>query len=391
MVEEEGHETASGARLEVSVLRGRATPGDAAIERFLDACPESFAQQTVGWRNVIAPIGPDDPFFQVCRRAGEICGVLPAYAFEGPLGRILTSVPQAGPLGGVACAGGADDEAVYAALIEAYLALARDSGAALASLITNPFRPDRAIYDRHFRPGYALENVTQALDLQNDVDENGEPRRASENVRRNLRRAGAVALRVDDDQNPESVAAWYEIHAERHRAIGATPLPKALFTGALAEMVPRDKARFFFVRRATGKGEMIAGGFYVYHGEVIDALMPAMRMEAASLAPNYHLAAHTIRWAKRRGLRYYNWEPSPPTGGVARFKRQWGSTEVSYYYLTRVTGDASAILAATPEEVSRHYPWHYVVPFDRLGPAASGESTASTREAAWSARHGHGR
>lgn len=386
---------ADGAGLAIEIVRGTATPADSALERFFDACPASFAQQTVAWRNVIAPIGPDEPCFLVCRRGEEIRGVLPAYAFEGRLGRIMTSVPQAGPLGGVAFAGGEDAGAVYEALLTAYLDLARESGAVLASLMTNPFRPDRPLYDRHFRPDYVLENVTQALDLENDVDDDGEPRRASANLRRNLRRAEQSALRVDEEQSPEALSAWYEIHAERHGAIGATPLPKALFTGALAEMVPRDKARFFFVRRTDGKGEMVAGGFYVFHGEVIDALMPAMRMEAAPLAPNYLLAAHTIRWARGRGLRYYNWEPSPPSGGVARFKRQWGSADFPYHYLTRVTGDAAAILSATPAEISRHYPWHYVVPFDRLGDRlGSGPgrgAAASTRDAAWTARHGQRR
>ena len=128
---------------------------------------------------------------------------------------------------------------------------------------------------------------------------------------------------------------------------------------------------------------MVAGGFYVAREAVIDALMPSMRTDAAKLAPNFLLAMHTIRWAHARGIRYYNWQASPPEGGVDRFKRQWGSRDHDYCYFTRVTGDASRMLSSTAAEISQGYPWHYVLPFDQLGGASSG---TSTRSSAWKAR-----
>jgi len=377
-----------GAALATSVASGTGTDQDAEIEAFFEHCPGSFAQQTPAWRNVIAPLGPDAPHFLVCRRAGEVVGVMPAYAFDGPLGRILTSVPQAGPLGGIACGWAAGAEAVYDALLEAYLALANSLDAVVATLITNPFHPDRALYEKRFRPDYDLENVTQVLDLEEDLDEGGMPARMSANLRRNLRKATSGGLRIDEDQSAENLEAWYAIHAERHAEIGATPLPRELFRGALAEMVPKNKARFFFVRRTAGRGEIVAGGFYVFHDQVIDALMPSTAKAYANLAPNFLLAAHTIRWARERGLRYYNWEPSPPAGGVYRFKRQWGSRDITYHYLTRVTGDAAPFLQSTPAEISRHYPWHFVLPFDKVGSAEGDAREGSSREAAWAARYG---
>jgi len=354
------------------------------IDAFFEACPESFAQQTTAWRDVIAPIGPDEPIFLGCRDGGRLVGVLPAYRFAGPMGAILTSVPQPGALGGVAALPGADRESVYSALVEALLKVARDRDCSLATVIENPFRPDRALYDRTLEPDFVLENRTLVLDLDDDVGPSGTCLHASENLRRNLRKALSGETVIDDTQTSENVDAWYAIHAGRHGRIGAAPLPRALFTNALHFMVPRDKARFFFVRLAS-TGEMIGGGFYLFHGRVIDAFMTALRDEHARLAPNHLLGAHTIAWAKRRGLRFYNWEPSPPSGGVDRFKRQWGSRDMAYHYLTRITGDAEALLRSTPEEISRSYPRHYVLPFDRIGAAGSAARAASTRAAAWNA------
>jgi hypothetical protein len=372
------------AELTVSVLPAGAGV-DGELDAFFDACPTSFAQQTRRWRDVITHLGVDEPLFLGCRRNGELAGVLPAYRFDGPLGAILNSVPQAGPIGGVACRPGEPADAIYGALLRAYTSLAAETGCALASVISNPVWPDRVLYERLFEPNYTLENSCLILDLEQVLDGEGELALPPSNLRRNLRRARSGALRIDEEQSPENVDEWYEIHRTRHLEIGATPLPKGLFTGAFETMVPAGAARFFFVRRSDS-GEMVAGGFYVFHGQVVDALMPSMRSDAAKLAPNFLLAWHSIDWARKRGLRYYNWQASPPGGGVDRFKRQWGSRDHAYCYFTKITGDAEPILGSSVAEISAGYPWHYVLPFDRIGAVGDASRRTSTRAGAWSAR-----
>ncbi len=366
--------------LETSVIASR--EAEEAVGRFLDDCPTSFAQQTPGWSRVIQSVGGDEGFYVVCRRGNDLVGALPAYVYGGPLGRILTSAAQAGALGGVACAERVDPEPVYEALLGAFLAFARDRECALATVYGNPIWPDHELCERILEPDYVLENACQVLDLEQGVDGDGGFPLASANVRRNLNKAESSGLVIDEDASTASVDEWYDLHATRHREIGAVPLPRSLFTGALREMVPRGKARFFFVRLSES-GEMIAGGFYVLHGSVIDALMPSFRSEHAGMAPNFLLAAHTLRWARAAGLRYYNWQASPPEGGVRRFKLQWGSADLPYSIHTRVTGDASAFHAATPERIQADYRWHYVLPFDAVGSAPGGEPRRSQRGPAW--------
>jgi hypothetical protein len=116
--------------------------------------------------------------------------------------------------------------------------------------------------------------------------------------------------------------------------------------------------------------------------------MPSVAAEHAPLGSAYLLGLHTLRWARARGLRHYNWQPSPPDGGVYRFKRQWGSRDVEYAYLTRVTGDAAPLLASSAAALKQGYPFHYVLPFDRLGGAA--REGPSTRREAWNAAEGAG-
>jgi hypothetical protein len=368
--------------LEVSLLPADGS-ADAEIDAFLEACPSSFAQQTPSWRDVILAVGADQPVWLGCRREGALVGVVPAYRFAGPLGAILTSVPQAGPLGGIACGDPRLREAVYEVLVEAFLEYARTRDCDLATVIGNPFWPDAELYERFMRPDWVLDNALLALDLHEDVDASGAYRCGSTSLRRNLRRARNGALSIDAEQSCSNVEEWYEIHATRHLEIGATPLPARLFESALEFMVPRNRARFFFVRVAE-TGAMASGGLYLRHGEVTDAFMPSMDSRYADLRPNYLLADHSIDWARASGSRYYNWQGSPPGSGVERFKRQWGSQERTYGFYTRVTGDATRFLEADVSVLAREYRWHYALPFDQLGAGAE-PHTRSSRTDVWNA------
>lgn len=362
-------------------VEGLDAAADAELDAFFAACPTSVAQQTPGWRRSLLALGVDRPCFLGCRRGDALVGVLPAWRFEGPLGAVFTSGVQAGPLGGVACHPESDRSEVYRALLDAFRQRATDEGCAVATLITNPFWPDRDLCER-LEPDYTLENVCQVLDLETGLDAEGWPTGAASNLQRNLRKACSGGLRVDEAQTRANVEAWVDIHERRHREIGARPLPRRLFAAALEHAVPAGVARFFFVRCAD-TDELVGGGLYLHHGSVIDALMPSVASEHAGRGTAFLLGLHSMRWARARGLCHYNWQPSPPAGGVARFKRQWGSRDLSYAYLTIVTGDVAPILASSVEELKRGYPFHYVLPFDRIG-GASGAG-ASSRSDAWAA------
>jgi len=356
----------------------------AEIEGFFAVARRSVVQQTPVWADVLRRLGPDEAHVLGCRAGGGLLGVLPAYRFAGPLGAILTSVPQVGPIGGVALRDEARADAVYPRLVAAFLALASETGCALATIVTSPFWPDAARYRAVRAPDFELENACQVLDLEEALDDAGKVRDPSPHLRRNLAKAERGTLAIDEAQTEDNVAAWYEIHAARHRAIGATPLPRELFRACLEVAVPADKARFLFVRR-TDSGALVGGALYVHHGMVVDALMPSVASEALELRPTYLLALHSMRWARRRGIRFYNWQASPPGGGVHRFKQQWGSEDVPYSFLTWVTGDARALVSASVADVKEGYPGHYVMPYDRLGSGRGAPDLPSSRAGAWRA------
>jgi hypothetical protein len=373
--------------LEVVRLDVDAPDTRAELDAFFAAARHSVVQQTCLWGDVIRRLGDDEPYVLGCRRGTKLVAALPAYRFAGALGAILTSVPQIGPLGGVALRDETEADEAYPLLLAAMLETASRAGCSLATVVTSPFWSDAERYRRARPPDFELENVCQVLDLDAALDDEGALRSPASHLRRNAARAENGALLVDDAQTPENVAAWYEIHAERHRQIGATPLPRTLFAACLERAVPDDKAKFFFVRRADS-GAMVGGGLYVHHGLVVDALMPSVASAALQLRPSYLLALHSMRWARQRGLRFYNWQGSPPGGGVRRFKEQWGSRDRRYSFLTWVTGDVTAFRRASVADVKHNYPGHYVLPFDRIGTGLDTGGRPSSRTAAWRAAEG---
>ena len=235
-------------------------------------------------------------------------------------------------------------------------------------------------------PDYELENTLIALDLERDLRPDGSFTQASSRACGATSR-GRTPARCESTTSRASanLEEWLAIHEERHREIGATPLPRQLFRAALAHMVPVGRARFFFVRRVDD-GEMVAGW-----------LLPATRrrgrcVHAVDAQPSRASCVPTIcsrrcrsHWARRAGARFYNWQASPPEGGVRRFKQQWGGRDHAYSFLTRVTGSAERLLAADPAELAAGYPWHFVLPYDRLGARAGSDAAASRRDSAWRA------
>lgn len=362
--------------LELAILEG-ASPADGEYDAFLDTCRRSVVQQSTVWRDVIAPLGPDEPRLLLARDGRGAAGALPLYIFRGPFGAVATSVPQPGPLGGVACADGRPDRpGVYRFLLEAAVRLAREEGCALLTVLTSPFDDDAGLCREILRPEYELENYTQVIRLAEVFPDAGEPAYLREgswppygtkdktNIRRNLSRAREAGLRVEEPEGERDFEAWYAVHRERHQGVGARPLDRELFRRILDVAAPAGRALLLLVR----DGSEVAGGcFFVFNRRIADVFLMSARDEALGRGANYALTHAFLGLARERGFELLNWQSSPSRGGgVYEFKRRWGSRESPYRFLTRVTGDVAPILAAGDDEVRQGYRNHYVLP--RTGP-----------------------
>jgi hypothetical protein len=335
--------------------------GDEALRKRYDAlfeaCPHAFIQQSTAWAEVIGEIGPDRPFFLLADDGGADVAGLPLHLYESPSGRILTSVPQPGPLGGVfarADLGAEARAAAYAALLESARALAQEHECLALTLITSPTVPDTALYEAARPADFVLHNYTQVVPLDRPV------RRAG-GQRNNLARARKFGFQLEPCRTEAEVERWYELHRRRHEALGAVPLDRRIIDNVFRHLVPARKALFLVAR----DGERYASGtLYILHRDVMDVYAISMDADYADHAPNALLADASMEWGREVGVKHYNWQSSPSRqSGVYRNKEQWGSEERPYEFLTWLFTDRARLRAIGPEGARRDFPGHYLVPF----------------------------
>lgn len=331
-------------------------------DALFEACPRAFIQQSTWWAEVIAPLGPDRPLFLLAEGEDGAEAGLPLYRFAGPAGAIMTSVPQAGPLGGVFCRDGltkARRDQAYGVLLSEAAAVAEATGCLALSLITNPLAADAGHYRRHLVPDLEFENFTQWVPVAEVMTKDG-----------TLLMSGGVANRVRRGRREglccrrlglADFAAWYAIHQERHADLGIAPLPELLLRRLLEELEPRGKAFLLGVEHG---GELISGGLFVRHRAVCDVFIMSMRRAAAKLYPNYALTDAALRECAASGSEMLNWQSSASRdSGVYAFKAQWKAREAPYSFVTRLLGDPAPLLALGKAGLAAAYGGHYVLPF----------------------------
>jgi len=336
-------------------------PADAGLagrySNLFEDCPHAFIQQSLSWCRVIQGMGSTTPIFLLCADRGQDIAGLPLYLYRHPLGNILTSVPHAGPLGGVFYREGISESQkalVYSALLNQAVKIAQKNNCLTLTLITNPFYNDIELYEKCLSPDFVLENFTQFIALSKD-------RQCSHGHRNNLNRAKASGCEVKFCENRQELEAWYELHQKRHSEIGAPELGRELILSLFDHVVKAGKASLLLAKH---DGQIISGIFYVYHKKIIDVFMIAADSQFAELYPNFLLTDRSLQWAKELGCEIYNWQSSQSRkSGVYHFKQQWGSQEAVYYYVTKLLCRPERLLEIGIENLRKEYRGHYVVPF----------------------------
>jgi hypothetical protein len=342
-------------------------PCDAAAraryDRLIAACPHAFIQQTSLWADLIGDLGPDRPIFLVAEDGDRDVGALPLYLFEGTAGALLTSVPQAGPLGGVLLRRGVEPDPVYETLLGEAVGMARAQNCLALTIISNPVEDDVELYRRHMAPNVEFENFTQIVPLANAVREGRliVPNNKKNNPAATIKKAEAAGLTARLGTTTAEFEAWYAIHAERAATIGVAALDRRL-----VERIWRDLGAggHAFLQLVMHGEDIAAGCLFALHHDVCDVFAISMESRFAEIAPNYLAFKAAMIEMAARGVSIMNWQSSPVRGdGVYRFKRQWASIERPYYFMTRTFCSDETILALGPEGCKRHFPGHYVVPF----------------------------
>jgi len=332
---------------------------------FLGTVPGTLIQQSTLWCHVIKDISPDEPFVLAAREGGEIAGTLIVYLFRHELGNILYSNPHAGSIGSLAVHPEAEAESISKLLVSAARELAAQNQCLTVTLTSNPFAPEDFVA-KYFEFDYALSSEIQHINLDDCFDDGGNftlsNAKFRNNLKRQLSRAAEAGLTVVESDSRDHLDQWYEVHKQRMSELRGIAIPYQLFSNALKWNAGHRSCTFLY---ALDSGEkVIGGGFHIYNSTIVDLFMLSTGHESQKSGVNYLITDHALRWAAKKGLKYYNWQASnPPTGSIAHFKKQWGSQTAVYNYYTKITGDLRPIWQAGLNRVRRAYNWHYLLPY----------------------------
>lgn len=336
-------------------------------DRLFEECPNAFIQQSTYWCNVIKDLGPDKPIFLLYSDAGIDIAGLPLYIYEHALGNILTSVPQAGPLGGIFHREDFPKEKIgeiYKCLLHKAVEIAKRYDCITLTIITNPFRDDIDFYKRYLLPDFVFENFTQYITLTSVFE--GEKLTLRDynirsNMSRNIKKSKELGYSIKFCENLEQLKSWYQIHCQRHTELGAIPLEYCLFENMFYDLSPRNKAQLILVEY---RGEIAGGCFYIYHKKIMDVFMLSMNPKYTKPSANYINTEYSLYWANSLGIAIYNWQSSQNRQcGVYNFKRQWGSVDRPYYFVTKLLCNLRDVQEIGADNIKQQYKWHYVIPY----------------------------
>ncbi len=152
----------------------------------------------------------------------------------------------------------------------------------------------------------------------------------SENRRRNIRKAIAEGLEVEEVDDTAKVSRFYDILKETYSRI-RVPLPdSSLFESLYRELAPRGLVKLLIAR---GKNNYMSATTLLLYKGVILYWYSGTRTEFFSSYPNEFLIWHAIQWGAEHGFHTFDFGGAGRPNeeyGVRDFKARFGGTMVNY-------------------------------------------------------------
>jgi hypothetical protein len=312
-----------------------------------------------------------EPIYLGAREGGHLVAALPAFVcYNRQYGNVLNSLPFYGSNGGVIVSSRVHDEfEAKQALIRAFHELAQEKKAIVSTLITNPLDEKAAFYEAQFCHTLRDERIGQVTSLPTGWRSQDELEiklmdSFHSKTRNCIRKGQGSDLTIYHSDSMENLEKLASLHQQNLVAIGGMAKPWMVFA-ALRETFTYDQD--YRVYMAEKDGEVIAALLVFFYNRTAEYFTPATAEGYRRYQPMSLLVYEAMQEATQRGLRFWNWGGTWLTqGGVYHFKSRWGTSEHRYFYYIREYGRPNLLRTLSPEEITKGYPYFYVMPFHVL-------------------------
>jgi Acetyltransferase (GNAT) domain len=311
------------------------------------------------WDDIVAGIGQHDVYFlkimsqafaeheghaahMFCMRRGESVIIYP-FLLRRIASLSFLQSPEAwneyydatspygygGPLVKIADVSERDTQQLWADFLEAYHAYCVDRKIVCEFARLHPFLKNHL----HLSEGLERRGSVVTIDLQQS-DEAIWQGFTKEN-RKKIGRAQIRGLRVEQVDTPTGIRLFAKLYDQTMRRVQAHNwyfFSEDWLTEFHARLA--EHLTLFLVY----DGDNVVAGASVFHANgLVNNFLSASDSDSAQLAPNNLMFYEVIRWAKRRGYRWYNLGGGyRPDDGVMRFKMNYSQHTADFYTYQKI-------------------------------------------------------
>jgi hypothetical protein len=328
-------------------------------QEFVRTHPRSMLYYDLKWRDLLSKLTRAKPLYLVCKEAGTIVGVMPAFMAENARGKVINALPFFGCHGAPLVVEQAP--AARKLLLNFFESLARNHGCLSSTFITNPFE-DNFSLDNDYKPTYLDERIGQITDLALKNGDEMLLQQFAGRTRTAIRKAEKEGIEWRVEKDGSILSRVCKLHQQNISALGGIPKPIRFFN--LVQEIFQYGADYEILT-ACKDDRAIAYLLLFYYKDTVEYYTPCVKKEYRPLQPLSLLIYEGMRRAHARGCKKWNFGGTWKTqAGVYQFKKSWGAKDFSYYYYVKVYDDRIKKMAAS--ELVKEFPYFYVLPFHQL-------------------------
>jgi hypothetical protein len=308
-------------------------------------------------------LGDAKPLYLVARNRDRLVGALPAYEQVGPRGIVINSLPYFGSHGDLLIDPHEERGPVARALLAAVDDYRRSIDAISVNIVGQLFRAD----DRELLDAWWISKVDDRIGQLSRL-----PRETARNdlldavlakctpKSRNLVRKGLKGRFVIGRSDSE--ADWKALHCHHVNGmtrIGGNAKPWGHLIALRRAFSAADTCRLY---TAHIDGTFAGGLLMLVWGQWAEYFMPVAVEEQRSNQVVSALIARVMVELAAEGVSLWNWGGTwRNQTGVYRFKKGWGSSDLTYGYYGYSRREAFA--GASSATLREDYPFFYLFPF----------------------------
>lgn len=297
--------------------------------------------------------------------ADELVAVLPAFVDRAELGSVVSSLPFHASNGGVLTRPGVDWNEAAVKLLDALRQVAAEEDALSLTVVSDPRRKDHGINRATLRPQYEEHRTGQWTDLQTPGGSEGLWTRIHSKTRNAVRKAEKSGVVIGPASGERQITEFLDLHRSNMQRLGGLPKTSAVVSALRTSMRPPAACELLV---AEHENSMAAGVLTITAGGVVEYLVPAYDESRRDLQALTALVWTGLKRAADSDATVWNWGGTRgDQDGVFRFKNRWAANDAEYAIQTLVIDPH--VLDFPRSEVSRQFPYSWVVPFSALGDA----------------------